>query len=622
MEERKLSIRRKILTTLLVAATSGMCVIMVSFVGFTWSLRTNAIEDLKNLATVLAYNISPMIAFEDPDAAKKTLDGLRQSSDIQRATIYRNDGTVLVSVTAENTNNKIFSVHRDILSDDGRKLGRLTIDSKLSVYYTQIHWALVALFITFCILAIGIYLLSSKFQKSVSKPILSLAKFTKRIAKEKDYSLRVNAHETEELDVLATSFNEMLKRIQDQDQLLETNLKDLARELAERKEAEKMKEHLNNQLLQSQKMEVVGRLAGGVAHDFNNMLGVIIGRADLTLSGLADDHPLVPALKEILAAAEHSATLTRQLLAFARKQSVAPKILDLNESVNITLKMLGRLIGESVDIVWEPSQDPWSIKIDPSQVDQILANLCVNAKDALKNSGTIRISTANTILDDSFCASYEIKSGQYVVLSVADSGCGIPPEILNQIFEPFFTTKAVGQGTGLGLSTVYGIIQQNRGALTVESTVGVGTTFKLFFPRAIENRKKPRLLKALAIAPGNHQKLLVVEDETALREIAEELLRSLEYDVVSTGSPKVALNLGMSQDFDLLITDVVMPEMTGTDLALALRQAKPYLKCLFTSGYTADAITGEIDDATFLQKPYTIRDLATKVNNILNPNQG
>jgi len=260
-------------------------------------------------------------------------------------------------------------------------------------------------------------------------------------------------------------------------------LQAIFRDITERKRAEEEREKLGAQLFHAQKLESVGRLAGGVAHDFNNMMGVIIGHTELALHQMSPADPLYFDLQQIQKAAHRSADLTRQLLAFARKQTASPKVVDLNETISDMLTMLRRLIGEDIDLVWKPSSDLWRVRIDPSQMDQILANLTVNARDAIPAAGSITLSTENVVLDDSYGVNQEeLVVGKHVLLTVGDNGPGMDREVLNHIFEPFFTTKEVGQGTGLGLATVYGIVRQNNGFIDVQSTPGKGTTFRIYLP--------------------------------------------------------------------------------------------------------------------------------------------
>jgi len=377
------------------------------------------------------------------------------------------------------------------------------------------------------------------------------------------------------------------------------------------------------QLLQAQKMESVGRLAGGVAHDFNNMLSVILGYTELEMAQLDESQPLYNSLKEIRRAATRSANLTRQLLAFARKQTVTPKVLDLNRTLEGMLKMLRRLLGEDIDLVWRPTENIWPVKLDASQVDQLLTNLCVNARDAIRDVGRITIETGKKILDEAYCSQNQgFVPGEYVMLTVSDDGCGMPRETRDKIFEPFFTTKGSRQGTGLGLSTVYGIVKQNNGFINVYSEPGHGTTFRIYLPsylgQAAENIKQD----AQTVPHGNGEVVLIVEDEPLILNLAERMLQNIGYTVLSADSPKKALQLAKAHigDVTLVVTDVVMPELNGQELAARLKGLYPDIKCLFMSGYTANVIAhhGVLDEGVnFIQKPFTTSELALKVNEAL-----
>jgi len=379
----------------------------------------------------------------------------------------------------------------------------------------------------------------------------------------------------------------------------------------------------SEQLHQAQKMESIGSLAGGVAHDFNNKLSVILGHAYLALTELPENHPIRENLEEIRKAADQSADLTRQLLAFARKQTIAPKVLDLNETVTGMLKMLNRLIGEDIHLTWQPAPDLWLLKFDPSQVDQILANLCVNARDSIFKDGKITIETGNSIIDEGYCAKHsDILPGEYVRLVVSDNGCGMDKETLNRIFEPFFTTKEAGKGTGLGLATVFGIVKQNNGFINVYSEPGIGTTFTIYLPR-YAGKTGMALREGMAkIAPLGQETILLVEDELAILNMASKILTKQGYSVLQANTPAEAIRLVKEQGgmIDLLITDVIMPGMNGKDLAHNLQSMNPRLKYLYMSGYTADAIAqqGVLDEGVyFIQKPFSLPDLATKVREVL-----
>jgi PAS domain S-box-containing protein len=385
-----------------------------------------------------------------------------------------------------------------------------------------------------------------------------------------------------------------------------------------RKEAEEENRRLQEQLFHAQKMESVGRLAGGVAHDFNNMLAIILGHTEMALDQVAKEIPLHADLEEIRKAANRSAELTRQLLAFARKQTVAPKVLDLNRTVEGMLKMLRRLIGEEIDLLWQPASVLWPIKVDPSQIDQILANLCVNSRDAISGTGQVVIRTHN----ETFVQRVDRPNGDFVMLSVSDNGSGMSPEALSHVFEPFFTTKEVGRGTGLGLATVYGIVKQNRGFVDVFSRPGEGAAFKIYFPRESRQAENGDTEGAVENLPGGQETLLLVEDDASMLAMGKKMLEKRGYRVLAAQKPNEALALAVQHAgaIRLLITDVVMPEMNGRLLADRLLALCPALKILFISGYTADVIAnrGVLEEGVnFVQKPFTIRDLAFKVRETL-----
>lgn len=377
--------------------------------------------------------------------------------------------------------------------------------------------------------------------------------------------------------------------------------------------------NLERQLQQAQKMESIGRLAGGVAHDFNNMLGVILGHVEMALEQVAPSHDLHEALWEIRSAARRSADLTRQLLVFARKQMIAPKALDLNETVGDMLKMLQRLIGENVELSWKPCSGVWRVMVDPSQVDQILANLCVNARDAIAGIGKLAIETGNATLDDHYCASHaEVAPGDYVRLSVSDDGCGMDKETLGRLFEPFFTTKARGKGTGLGLATVYGIVKQNHGLIYVYSEPGQGTTFTIYLPRHTAADERIRAVAATAPALRGSETILLVEDEVSILKVTAKMLEQLGYSVLSASTPGEALRLAREHpgEIHLLVTDVVMPEMNGRELAEEMVSRHPGIKRLFMSGYAAEVVAsqGVLEEGIcFVHKPFSGHELASKV---------
>lgn len=384
-----------------------------------------------------------------------------------------------------------------------------------------------------------------------------------------------------------------------------------ARDISERRLIE-------GQLRQAQKLEAVGRLAGGVAHDFNNMLAVILGNAHAALRQLAPGDPGHEELLEILEAGQRSAELTRQLLAFARRQTIVPRLVDLNEAVEGTLKLLRRLIGEDVAILWRPTPGLPLVRVDPGQVDQILTNLVVNARDALGGGGTIAIETGQVQVDESPARA----SGDHVFLSVSDSGPGIDDEVLSHIFEPFFSTKGETHGAGLGLATVHGIVTQNQGFVEVQTQLGLGTTFRVCLPAAGRPEAPPQAEREprTVLAADGHT-ILVVEDEPALLRLVKRMLESLGYRVLAAEAPEQALTLfhRHAEEIDILLTDLVMPGMNGRELVARVAALRPDTRCLFMSGYTPDEVASRgvlAEDVPFLQKPFTREQLAQRLTEL------
>jgi PAS domain S-box-containing protein len=394
--------------------------------------------------------------------------------------------------------------------------------------------------------------------------------------------------------------------------------RDVTRRVRDADTREKLQASLN----QARKMESIGRLAGGVAHDFNNMLGVILGYTSTALDQLPPGHPLRFQLEEILKAAERSAELTRHLLAFARQQEIQPGVVDLNRSMESLSKMLRRLIGATIELVCLPGENLWPVMVDPTQIDQILVNLCLNARDAIGGSGTVTIETRNIVADESYSAWHPgFPPGDFVMLAVSDDGCGMDRDTIDKLFEPFFTTKEPGSGTGLGLATGYGIVRQNNGFINVYSEPGQGTTFKVYLPR-YEGEEKPREERVEQPVRGGTETILITEDEPSILQLSTAMLESLGYEVVAADTPGQAISIADStkKQFDLLITDVVMPGMNGSELAARITGKSPKTRVLYISGYTADVLArteGAEPANGFLQKPFSKFDLAEAVRSAL-----
>lgn len=394
-------------------------------------------------------------------------------------------------------------------------------------------------------------------------------------------------------------------------------------DITDRKIQEEERSQLEAQLVQSQKMESVGRLAGGVAHDFNNLLTAILGYSEIALlRSDPSDIPLREAVNQIRKAGERAKDLTRQLLAFGRKQTLEIRPLNLNDTVKNIEKMLRRLIGEDIEICTALSGDAALVKADPTQVEQIMMNLAVNARDAMPRGGTLTIETRNLFLDDDYVARYpEVHAGAYVMLTVMDTGCGMTAETQSLIFEPFFTTKDPGKGTGLGLAMVYGIVKQHNGHITVQSELGQGSVFRIFLPVAPESHEmEEEPLHFVAPASGM-ETILVVEDDVPIRQLTLDMLANLGYTVFAASHVQDALRIAAEcEGLDLIVTDVVMPDLNGREVYEQVTAMHPRVKVLYISGYTSETIAhhGIVDKHVhFLQKPFDIRSLSYKVRDAL-----
>jgi two-component system, cell cycle sensor histidine kinase and response regulator CckA len=398
--------------------------------------------------------------------------------------------------------------------------------------------------------------------------------------------------------------------------------RNLARDVTDFKRAEEEKAKIEQQFFQAQKMESVGRLAGGIAHDFNNMLTVILGYTELIKLRLKPGDPFFAEISEIEKAAGQSRDITRQLLAFSRKEIILPEPISLNNLIEDVKKTLLRLIGEDIDLKFYPGENLWTINADPSQMQQVLMNFSINARDAMPEGGKLTIETENIHLNDAFCKTHPgFLPGDYVLLGVSDDGVGMDQETMNHLFEPFFTTKEKGKGTGLGLATIYGIIKQNEGFISVYSEPGNGTTFKIYIPRGME--KTIRVGDMEEVRAGHDTgTVLLVEDNVMVRSMTTEMLEVIGYTVIAPSSPIEALSYFDKADFnvDLVMTDVMMPQMNGRELGERIAELRPRIRVLFMSGYTTNVIVHRgvlADGVHFIHKPFSLNDLARKTREAL-----
>ena len=392
---------------------------------------------------------------------------------------------------------------------------------------------------------------------------------------------------------LQKAYAELEQRVEERTAELRTINESLQNEIAERKRAEEEKAALKEQFRQSQKMEAIGRLAGGIAHDFNNLLTVIKGYSELALIKLKEGDPLKGNIEEIHRASQRAADLTRQLLAFSRRQILEFKVLDLNTILRDMDKMLLRILGEDIELVTLFAEGIGRVRTDPGQIEQMILNLAVNARDAMPNGGKLTIETSNIELNENYVRFHiAVKPGLYVMLSVSDTGVGMTPEVKERVFEPFFTTKEKGKGTGLGLSTVYGIVKQSGGNIWVYSELDHGTTFKIYLPRVEEEASTLLHGDDKRSLPQGSETVLLVEDDLSVRGLVVQVLRENGYNLLEAANGNEALRMAQEYagEIHLLLTDVVMPQMGGKELADRLKTLRPNIKVLFTSGYTDNAI--------------------------------
>ena len=467
----------------------------------------------------------------------------------------------------------------------------------------------------------GERLFGCEYHELIGKNTLSLyadphdrERFARKISEKgylRNFEVRLKRKDGKVIDCLLSSSMRKLAGTE------EVYYQGIIRELTEIK-------RLEGQLIQAQKMESVGRLAGGVAHDFNNLLTAIMGNTEMMLLSTPEQDPLHSGLKEIRSAADRAAILTRQLLAFSRKQTLQPKIISLNQIISNMDLMLRRIIGEDIVLSTIPFDGLWDVKVDPNQVEQVIVNLAVNARDAMPEGGELIVETSNIVQDESFIIEHPgVIPGKYARLVISDSGIGIPDKIQDQIFDPFFTTKETGKGTGLGLSTVYGIVKQSGGSIFVSSEPRIGTSFEIYFPAAsAEDHEIPEIIIDDETLPHGDETILIVEDDENVRQMAAKVLKMQGYTVFETESGKEAFKITQQSEIkiDLLLTDIVMPNMSGPQLAGLIRKTDPYLKVLFMSGYTPNSSNQDADidqDIPYLQKPFRPKSLIQKVREVL-----
>jgi signal transduction histidine kinase/ActR/RegA family two-component response regulator len=583
-----------------------------------------------SIGEMAAYSVRSAVVFEDREGMKDALDGAAENRDVLYVAVATPDRQVRAYRQASDAMrgdahpgqasdpNGVYRVRIPVEWENDTiayvSIGMRTSDLDAQVARARQAAALVSALVF--LIGMLTVLMGSRL---VTRPLHDMVGTAQRIA-EGDLSERADVTSRDEVGRLAAAFNQMIGRVQAAHQKLEHANRDLE-ERVERRTRQLVK---SEQLLrQAQKMEAVGRLAAGVAHDFNNLLTVINGHTELALMELEGDDPVRESLDRIATAGGSAASLTQQLLAFSRKQVLQPIDLPINEGVENLVKILQGLLGETVALTLDLGADAGTVRADPGQLQQVVMNLAVNAKDAMPDGGQLTIRTRNrSVAAGSELQSEGLQPGGYVELQVADTGIGMPDDVQVMAFEPFFSTKAAGKGTGLGLSTVYGIVSQSGGHLRLESEVGVGTTFSIYFPR-IESAREARAGMGVRALDGGSERILLVEDADEVRRLARHMLEREGYSITEADCGEAALGrlVEAGGAFDLLLTDVVMPRMNGRQLAQRVVELYPTMSIMYMSGYTDDEVilSGVRDHAvTFLEKPFTRDALLRSVRVAMN----
>jgi signal transduction histidine kinase/DNA-binding response OmpR family regulator len=616
--------------------------------------QTTWVNDLTSQSNILAKISLPALEFNDPKVAKENLEQLEARPRIYAAAIYGPDGLLFATYSRDSSKPFQFPKAPGVsgYSIDGSNINLFTTivrnGEKVGTVYIGAEYPLAAqvkryLLVFFAVMAASLfvaYLVSKWLQAGITQPVLALTNAANQVIRNRDFSMRVNKSSEDEVGILVDAFNSMLTELGDREKALEASNNALQTEMNERFNAQEALIELNDtleerirertaelerahsQLRQSQKLEAVGQLTGGVAHDFNNVLQVITGNLQLLQMSLAGNPEAQRRLESAAFAADRGAKLSSQLLAFARRQPLQPIAINVGKILRGMDDLLRRALGESVQIETVVAGGLWTTLVDPHQLENVILNLAINARDAMKGDGKLTLELANAMLDDSYAASEsEVVPGQYVMLAISDTGSGMPAEIIARAFEPFFTTKPEGEGTGLGLSMAYGFVKQSSGHIKIYSEIGSGTTIKIYLPRSMQAEVEMSKPSAGPIA-GGKETILVVEDDLVVQGTVVDILSGLGYRILKANDGQSALNVLQSGvPVDLLFTDVVMPgTLRSPDLARQAKQIFPDIEVLFTSGYTQNAIVhgGRLDPGVeLISKPYRREDLARKVRNML-----
>jgi signal transduction histidine kinase/CheY-like chemotaxis protein len=653
------SIRRSISRKFMVAvmATTFTAVFVSGLANLAYDIedfRTGVLEELTSQADILAQVSIAALEFEDKPSAEATLGRLQARPSVQSAAIYRADGSLFVTYTGREQS--------QLLAPPGRPSAQAHIidgnvmhifrpikrgSEKLGTIYLRSAYPLDARIerglkmfgaaLALSLLVAG--LVAAWLQSAVTRPVKAMTGAVRELIAQRDFSKRVNKTTDDETGMLVDAFNAMLSEIGQHAAKLEQSNASLTHEVEERTRVERAMSDLNlsleeriaarslelqranEQLHHAQKMEAIGQLTGGVAHDFNNVLQVIAGNLQLLAMTLPDNAEAQRRLSTAKFATERGAKLSSQLLAFARRQPLQPAPTNLGRVLRDMDDMLRRALGESVEVETAVTGGLWNTLVDPNQLENVVLNLAINARDAMKGHGKLTLELGNAMLDDHYAAvEPEVVAGQYVLLAISDTGCGMAPEVLARAFEPFFTTKREGEGTGLGLSMAFGFVKQSSGHITIYSEVGSGTTIKIYLPRSHSAEEQAFDMTAGEVVGGS-ETVLVVEDDLAVQATAVDMLSQLGYRVLKADNgDAAAIILNEHKDIDMLFTDVVMPgSVRSPELARLAKSLHPGISVLFTSGYTRNAIVhgGRLDPGVeLISKPYRGEDLARKIRHV------
>ncbi|MDA0746838.1 MAG: ATP-binding protein [bacterium] len=659
---RDFSIKHKLTWIIMLTSSIALVLACMAFLIYDRITYKEALVwELRILADIVGANSTAAVVFENEDDATETLAALKANGHIVAAAIYRTNGEVFARYSQEGSafvapepqvntfrfGENYLELYAPIVLD-GERVGTVYIRSDLAEMAAREQQYATIVVVFLLVSSLVAFLLTARLQRIISNPISRLTQVVRHVSESRDYGVRAQNDTQDEIGVLFDGFNEMLRQIQQRDAALQrandqlevrveertrdlqTANAQLLAEITERQRTEAVLRERDEQLRQSQKLEAIGRLAGGVAHDFNNQLAIIRGYVDMTLDDLGEASREYHNLSQISKAVQRSASLTDQLLMFSSRQPVNMRPLDLNRNVKDLQKMLGRLLGEDIEVEMELEESIWAVSADSGNIDQVITNLSVNARDAMPEGGTLKIRTHNQLADEVFCRKYaEARPGRFICLSVQDAGVGMTDEVQARLFEPFFTTKGPGKGTGLGLSVVYGIVQAHAGWVAVESKLGQGSCLSMFLP-VVEQEVAPEEVPTSAVPlgrfKGHGERVLVVEDEPALREMTAHALADQGYIVQSCSTVMEATDVFRREidSFDLVLSDVGLPDGRGTDMVFDFLQKKPGLAAILVTGYTDER--AEWDRARdagllLLQKPVPMSTLLKHVQQVLHKNK-